>query len=531
MRILIRTAAVILCLFVLVQPPFASAESTNKGQAVYERYCWWCHGRDGAGGGPAAPYLNPPPRDFTYGLYKWKSTPFDEITPSHGDFLRMLTGPPAEGTGGAGLRGTAMPGWGKVLSQEEKNAVISYIKAFSGLEEPEEGEIDTSVAEKVSAKTALSRGRRLFADNCAECHGEKGRGNGRKKLKDDFGARTWPRNLTKPWTFRAGSTAADIYTRITTGIQGTQMPSFADPASRKVLSDEDRAAVARYVLSLAAPYKKPGARRLIKAVRIDGHLPEGPEDPLWKKAAYASFALFPQMVMKERHFTPTLDSVSVKALYNEREVAVLLEWDDRTKSVPGEREAEKLASGTLYRDGAAIQFPLGAVSGGRRPSIAMGTAGEPVLIWLWQGPGAEGTEKAQVLRAAGPKSVSLAAGGAVSAEGGREASKGLGASGTYKDGTWRVVMKGPLLSSSPAAKGAGAGGVMKGGGLVPVAVALWDGSNGERGSRHELTAWLWLDMRKEGGSALTWPFVVFIVVAAVELFLMGAMRRRDGKEN
>jgi len=520
----LRTAALILCLFVLASPGLAA--STNKGQAVYERYCWWCHGRDGAGDGPAAPYLNPPPRDFTYGLYKWKSTPFDEITPSHGDFLRMLTGPPRGGDGRGGLRGTAMPGWGKVLSQEEKNAVISYIKAFSGLEEPEEGEIDTSVVEKVSGKTALSRGRELFADNCASCHGRHGRGDGRKKLKDDFGARTWPRNLTKPWTFRAGATAADIYTRITTGIQGTQMPSFADPASRKVLSDEDRAAIARYVTTLGAPYKKPGAGRVIKAVRLEGHLPDGPEDPLWKKAGYASFALFPQMVMKERHFTPTLDSVSVKALYNERDVAFLLEWDDRTKSVPGEREAEKLASGTLYRDEAAIQFPLSVVRGGRRPSIAMGTAAEPVLIWFWQGPDAEGPERTLVLRAGGPRAVRPIGGRPVSGGQGREAARGPGARGTYSDGTWRVVMKGPMSSST--ARGVGAGGVMKDKGLVPVAIALWDGSNGERGSRHELTAWLWLDMREEGGSALTWPFVVFLVVAAGELFLMGVMRRKDG---
>ncbi len=483
------------------------ADNSNKGKVVYERYCWWCHGRDGAGDGPAAPYLSPPPRDFTYGLYKWKSTPFDEITPSHGDFLKMLTGG-GSGAGGSGLSGTAMPGWEKTLTREEKNAVISYIKAFSGLEEPEEGEIDTSLVEKVTGKAALSRGRKLFKDNCAECHGSEGRGDGRKKLKDDFGSRTWPRNLTKPWTFRAGAKAEDIYRRITTGIQGTQMPSFADPASRKVLSDQDRAVLARYVTTLAAPYKRLGVERVIKAMRVEGTLPDDPQDPLWKKAPYSSFAVFPQLVMKERHFTPTIDSLSVKALYKGQEVALLIEWDDRTRSVPGDREAEKLAEGRLYRDGAAIEFPA-RPRPGRRPPLAMGSSGEPVMIWFWQGPAAGGAERTSLMRARGAGSMRL-----IPVKG----TSDLGARGRYDNGTWRVMMRGALPLK---------GGGVKGRGLLPVAFSLWDGSNGEHGSRHELTAWLWLDTRDKGGSALTWPIVVLLLAAACEVILFGVMRRKN----
>ncbi len=499
-----RVHIVIVLMAMLLFGSSALAAISNRGKVVYERYCWWCHGMDGAGGGPAAPFLNPPPRDFTYGLYKWKSTPFDEITPSHGDFLKMLTGG-GKGADGAGLSGTAMPNWEKTLTREEKNAVISYIKAFSGLEEPEEAEIDTSIVKKVSGRTALSRGRRLFADNCAQCHGKKGRGDGEKKLKDDFGARTWPRNLTKPWTFRAGANAEDIYRRITTGIQGTQMPSFADPSSRKVLTDKDRAAIARYVTTLAAPYKRPGVERVIKAMRVEGALPGDPEDPLWKKAPYSSFAVFPQLVMKERHFTPTIDSLSVKALYKGQEVALLLEWDDRTESIPGDREAEKLAEGTLYRDGAAIEFPARPHPGGR-PPLAMGSRGEPVMIWFWQGPSAGGGERTSLLRARGPRSVRTIQG------------DGISARGVYRDGTWRVVMRGTLPLK---------GGGVEGRGLLPVAFSLWDGSNGEHGSIHELTAWLLLDTRDRGGSAFTWPIVSLLLAAACEVILFGVMRRKN----
>ncbi len=497
--------ALMICALVLAAVPSGATDS-EKGRVVYEKYCWWCHGADGAGDGPAAPYLNPPPRDFTYGLYKWKSTPFDEITPSDEDFSRMIRG----GHGGdtRGLRGTAMPGWQKVLAKDDIKYVIAYIKAFSGLEQPEERAIDTGIVSRVSGKGLLSRGRRLFKKNCVTCHGAEGRGNAEKKLKDDFGSRTWPRNLTKPWTFRAGATAEDIYTRITAGIQGTQMPSFADPASRKVLSDEERAEIARYVTTLASPYKRPGAGRLIRAVHVDGPLPSTAADVLWARAEYTSFALFPQMVMKERHFTLTLDSIAVKALYNEKEAALLLEWDDPTESMPGVKEAEKLATGRLFRDGAALQIPLKHSRNGQRPPLAMGDDISPVSIWRWQSRTKERPETFSLLRAEGP--------GLMRPVSGNE-SMGIKAHGLYRDGTWSLIVTVPLGREAGEMGGLGAGGI------TPLAIALWDGSNGEHGSKHELTAWLGLDLRPQEKRSLTWPFLVLLLVAAGEVFLMRAL--------
>jgi cytochrome c oxidase cbb3-type subunit II len=39
--------------------------SVGRGKVVYESYCIGCHGEYGDGRGPARPYLNPPPMDFT----------------------------------------------------------------------------------------------------------------------------------------------------------------------------------------------------------------------------------------------------------------------------------------------------------------------------------------------------------------------------------------------------------------------------------------------------------------------------------
>src|SRR5438105_7900232 len=60
----------------LVWPPGTGiAANATTGQRVFARYCAVCHGPDGRGNGPAAPSLIPRPRDFTLGLYKFKSTP------------------------------------------------------------------------------------------------------------------------------------------------------------------------------------------------------------------------------------------------------------------------------------------------------------------------------------------------------------------------------------------------------------------------------------------------------------------------
>jgi hypothetical protein len=72
--------------------------------------------------------------------------------------------------------------------------------------------------------------------------------------------------------------------------------------------------------------------------------------------------------------------VRVRALYNNKDVAILLEWDDNTQDMNYSREQS-------FRDGAAIQFS----PSGEFPFIGMGngktTSGLeiPVNIWHWKG--------------------------------------------------------------------------------------------------------------------------------------------------
>ena len=82
--------------------PQAQRSLIAFGKQAYERRCMGCHGQKGDGNGPSAEFLNPKPRDFTAGVYKFKSTLGKETLPTDSDIFTTLT---------HGLWGTSMPSW------------------------------------------------------------------------------------------------------------------------------------------------------------------------------------------------------------------------------------------------------------------------------------------------------------------------------------------------------------------------------------------------------------------------------------
>jgi len=496
-------------LLLLSSQVYAAQGDKENGKKIYERKCWWCHGEKGAGDGPAAPFLNPPPRDFTSGIYKFKTTPFDEIIPNDDDIFRMITD---------GMPDSSMPGWKDVLSDKERWDLVAYIKTFAGIEGKPSRQIDFSKRVKPS-KEGLEKGKELFKDRCSECHGEDGKGDATKKLKDDWGARTWPRNLTKAWTFRASNDPRDIYARITAGIPGTQMPSFADPSSKKVMTDEERWNVANYVASVADKKKaiKEG-ETVLKARRIEDDVPDKPDDPKWKEAEPTNFYLIPQIIAQERFFTPTVNSITARALYNDKDIAILLEWDDRTRSIPGDEKAKEIADEEVFEDGVAIQFPLTIPEEMEKPYFGMGDTTNPVSLWFWKSErlvpegsnqGKDAPQTVKLLKASGFKKQGI------EEKDGQKA--GLKASGVYDKGTWRVVMERPLKTGEEDVQ-------FEEGRFIPIAFAVWDGSNGEKGSKHTMTTWYWLFLKPSPGMKVyVLPIIVAIAVFGGELFLV---RRR-----
>jgi cytochrome c oxidase cbb3-type subunit I/II len=215
------------------------ADIRERGKEVYGAHCVGCHGVRGDGAGPAATFLSPLPRDFTTGVFKFRSTPSGSL-PTDGDLFRTVT---------RGVRWTAMPTWHEV-ADKERAAVVAYVKTLSRRWSEEMGEPPIHVPRPPRATPELlARGQRLYAQaKCAECHGDGGRGDGPSaaSLQDDFERPIRPTDFTRG-QFKAGASVADVYRSLTTGLDGTPMPSFAD-----AMTDDERWAIAYYVLAFSA---------------------------------------------------------------------------------------------------------------------------------------------------------------------------------------------------------------------------------------------------------------------------------------
>ncbi len=112
--------------------------SNEQGQdfGLYRRHCVHCHGVTGDGAGPTAPFLNPYPRDYRHGRFKFKST-FGAAKPTHDDLKRVLMW---------GVPGSSMPSF-RLLPDNELDALIEYVKYLSVRGETERRLLEAYAAE------------------------------------------------------------------------------------------------------------------------------------------------------------------------------------------------------------------------------------------------------------------------------------------------------------------------------------------------------------------------------------------------
>ena len=156
-----------------------------QATALFANNCAPCHGA-GGGGAKGFPNLNAD-------RWLWGGTLKEiQATITHG--ARWDADPETHVS--------LMPSFGKdgILKQPEILATANYVRSLSGL--PTEPSAD------------LALGKKTFADNCAACHGDDGKGN------KEMGA---PNLTTKVWLY--GSELSDIVNRITVG-GGGQMPAW-----------------------------------------------------------------------------------------------------------------------------------------------------------------------------------------------------------------------------------------------------------------------------------------------------------------
>lgn len=238
------------------------------GRRAYETECAGCHGRNGDGGGPAATFLDPRPRNFRRGAFKFTTTSTG-MRPKRADLFGTIT---------RGLAGSAMPSF-RLLNEERRHDIVEYVRylAMKGEYEhmlvtvaTDEEELPDPLeyAELVSDRwdpdqlisvfpgapetprtaDSIARGREIYFDtsraNCVSCHGPEGKGDGPavtgsmevvngfgedvtvEGIYDDWGYRMFPRDFSSG-VFRAGQEGKDLYITVATGIGGTPMGSFS----------------------------------------------------------------------------------------------------------------------------------------------------------------------------------------------------------------------------------------------------------------------------------------------------------------
>lgn len=211
----------------LAAGPVGSDEQGNP-RGLYREHCAHCHGISGDGVGPTASFLNPYPRDYRKGQFKFKSTPVGQ-KPTHADLKKIVVD---------GIPGTAMPSF-KLLPDLEVESLVEYVKYLAIRGEAERGlltattnldenvrlvgakeqpaqqeqvaavkEVVKSVLERwdgaaamvtpIPARPSMSKdelaasikhGRELFYGtiaNCVKCHGDSALGDGQTTDYDEW---------------------------------------------------------------------------------------------------------------------------------------------------------------------------------------------------------------------------------------------------------------------------------------------------------------------------------------------------------
>lgn len=283
-----------------------SINSQGESRGLFRRHCSHCHGISGNGDGPTAVFLNPYPRDYRLGKFKFKSTK-PGSKPTRADLLRTLT---------EGIPGTAMPSF-KLLPEAKREALVEYVIYLSmrgqveiGLAQ-EANELDEDepmsdpeflldvllddililvtkrwieaeknviqpdpkyipAADRTPEELAASEkeGQKIFygKGNCFSCHGPSALGDGR--LVEDAWSKPvikyqqnhpeidirsigfLPPRLIRPRNlrinvYRGGRRPLDLFYRLYAGIEGSEMPE-----TKSSLSETERWQVVDYLRRL-----------------------------------------------------------------------------------------------------------------------------------------------------------------------------------------------------------------------------------------------------------------------------------------
>jgi len=464
-------------------PDVGTEAQRESGRALYVRNCAQCHGEKGDAQGYATPHLYPRPRDFTTAKFKVRTTPNGAL-PTHQDLVNIIR---------RGMPYTSMPAWPD-LTDAEVSDLAYFLTTFSP---------DFSNAELVpkpmelpgapgSTQESIELGKKLYVEiGCVKCHGNLGRADGPSAptLTDDLMQPIRAADLTHSWTFRAGSSREDMFRTMTTGLNGTPMPSFADS-----LTVEQRWAITDFIVSMSGS-DGPGYTNLVVAKPVQDPIDVAKGTASFESAPVARFPIIGQITEPGRSFHPPATDVTVQAIYDTESIALLVRWHDMGADkagkngpmlpVPPEEEesapggaspaagespfgdaevaeaqapadpfAEPAAPGAQaseFSDAVAIQVPSQLTAGPRKPYFIFGDAQNPVDLWFFD------LARPDPVQFAGRGSADVAVNDTGDVTG----------VANYDQGEWSAIFKRPLTASSGAPLAPGQ--------FMPIAFSVWDG--------------------------------------------------------
>lgn len=357
----------------VVGRPVRAADEAPRGRELFAKHCAVCHGDTGRGDGPAAYLVYPRPRDFTRGEFRIVST--RNGVPTDDDLLQVITN---------GMPGSPMPPHDRLpeadrrlLAQTVRELWREGLRVRYQAEGVDAAELDQFVTEDTTpgepidlrgatepTTATLARGRIVYFQACASCHGLEGRGDGQQqKLVDSLGAPAPARDFTKG-VFKGGAGADAIYVRLRAGMKGTAMPTYLE----STLPTEDAWAVAHFVRSLVPPGAQLRIQQSTKDLRVAALASIPKDDAGWEKVPAEYFAVMPLWSRDE-----CTTGLLVQAARDETTLAFRLQWEDTSRN-------DSILRPQDFQDGVALQLS----DAEDPPFFGMGDKSAAVTIWSWK---------------------------------------------------------------------------------------------------------------------------------------------------
>jgi hypothetical protein len=230
-------------------------------------------------------------------------------------------------------------------------------------------------------------------------------------------------------------------------------------------------AVAQQKSVKTAPSEQSGMSLRVAASPARAEAFLDPNSPEWGKLTSQRVALnrTPRLYDTEAPSELEIPFVDIRLARAAGKLLVQVTWHDSTQdtaqiaklpSVPTEgRPHKELTEATdRFFDSAAVMHPVRPPENDVWPSLQMGDAGDPVTIYFWNA-----TRGASRMQAEGRGTT-------------KRTGETFSAQAVYRDGSWHLAME---LGDLPAG--------------MPLAFAIWNGSQQDRDGRKYFTTWLKLE--------------------------------------